>query len=134
MKITKQSKELYQQASDKLSLINQTWQKAENDTASFMICHSVKECMNDMLNCYLLMKKGKPASSKNLGDLVTQCAALDERFKQIDLRWLNCKEHDLETAGDVFCTSIQRIQICTWIANGIKKVVDDEMKILNVKS
>ena len=132
MKITKQSKALYEKANEELSLINHAWQNPGIDNLSFLFCQSVKECMYNFLSCFLLMKKGKTKITDNLGDLVNQCAEIDDRFKQIDLRWIVCKGHHFKTEADIFCTSSQQVQICTWIANGIKKLVDDEIKKTSV--
>lgn len=131
MKITKQSKQLYQQASENLTLINKTWQNMDNDSVSFIICRSVKECMGNLLSCYLMMKKGKPSRSKSIGDLVNQCAEINEQFKKIDQRWISCKSYNFTTAADVFCNSTQRVRVCTMIANGIKKIIDEELSKAN---
>ncbi len=128
MKTAQQSKELYQKANEQLSLINHAWQNPGIDNLSLLFCQGVKECMYNFLRCFLMIKKSKIKSTDNLGDLVNQCAAIDDRFKQIDLRWIVCKEHHFKTEADIFCTSTQQVQICTWIANGIKKLVDDEIK------
>ncbi len=128
MNISKQSMKLYQKASDELLMINQTLKNSELDHMSFLVCQSVKECMTDFLNCFLLIKKGERSHSKNLNDLVVECSAIDEQFKQLDLRWLSCGNHDFKKAGNVFCSSAQHTQVCIWIANGIKKVLDDEIK------
>ena len=128
MKSTKEGKELYQLANDELSLINRTLQTADNESVSFIVCRSVKECMFNFLKCYLLMKNEKPSMAFSLGDLVKECTLLDERFKQIDLRWINCKDLNIESTDDQFCSSVQQIQSCLSITRGIKKIVDEEIE------
>ena len=123
---TQRSNQLYQKACEELSLINQTWQKRNNDSVSFLVCQSIKECICNFLQSYLLMKKGKLSRSKSIAGLVNQCAEINEQFKKIDLRWISCKDCNFNTEADVFCTSTQRVQICTLIANGIKKLIDDK--------
>jgi hypothetical protein len=128
MKATEESKELYQIANDELSLINRTLESSDNESIPFIICESVKECMYNFLKCYLLMKNEKPSASFSIGALVKECATIDERFKQIDLRCINCRDINLESNDDEFCTSVEQIKACTTITNGIKKIVDEEIE------
>lgn len=133
MKITKQSTALYQKAIEELSLINQAWQRPKIDDLAFIFCQSVKECMHDLLSCFLLMKNGEFKSNDNLGNLVTQCAAIDDRFREIDLRWINCKEMNRNEDGTVFCSTPEQIKICIWIANGIRKLIDEDISKATTK-
>jgi hypothetical protein len=127
MKTTKQTQELYQQGNDYLALINKTMREAGEESTSFIVCQTVKECMYYLLHCYLLLKNGTRSSSGNLSELITQCAVLDERFGQIDVRMINCRDLNFETADDQFCMSPHHIQNCTSITNMIKKILDEEM-------
>lgn len=87
--------------------------------------------MSHFLQCYILMKKGKLSRSKSIGDLFYECAELDNRLKKFDVRWIDCKDFNLNTKSDVFCISTQRIQVCAIITNGFKKLVDQEMEKMN---
>jgi hypothetical protein len=128
MKITDQSKEMFREASEELNLIIQTWQNSEPDSVSFVVCHSVKECMEKLLKCYFLMQTGKMSKTRSLTTLLAQCADFDERLKKVDPRWVVCKDHNFKTSVGVFCDSHQQIEVCMLIANGIRNFIGDEIK------
>ena len=128
MKESKEFRQLYERASNTLAVINDSWNDSEKKSPRLLICFNVKDCMSDLLSAFLIMNKKKPAKSATLHMLIEQCAAIDERFKGIDLRWISCKDHPIEEDSAMYCTSTHHTQACTWILNGIKKVMDDSLK------
>lgn len=119
---------LYKKASNELQLINQSWEHMPDGSMSFLLCHDLKECLLNLMQCFIQLKKGKPSKSKDIAHLVSECAKIDKRFNKIDLRWFSCKEHEQSVKSDVFCYSADRVKACTWIANGIKRILDAELK------
>lgn len=128
---TSKNRQLYNKACKDLSAINQMLMKEDNDTIPFLLCHDIKSCMRDFLNFYIMIKKGKVKPIESIQKLFEEGGKLDERLKKFDTRWISCREANLEVSSGIFCTSPQNIYICAVIINGIKKLVDEELKKQN---
>lgn len=122
---------LYDKACKNLSAINQTLIKEDNDTIPFLLCHDLKSCMRDFLSCYIMIKNEMVKPVDSIQQLFAQGAKLDDRLKKFDTRWINCREADLNVSSGIFCTSPQNVHICAVIINGIKKIVDEELRKQN---
>jgi hypothetical protein len=131
--ISASSKRLYNKACKELSTINRALMQEDNITIPFLICNEIKDCMNDFLQCYLMIKKEKVRKADTLNDLFQQGAELDPRLKKFDMRWISCRDSNLKTEAGIFCDSNHHMHMCAVITNGIKKIVDEELEKLNEK-
>jgi len=131
MQPNEQFLERYGRATQDLALINRTWEKPDIADISFLFCQDVRQCLHDLLECFLLLREQPAGGTETTAELVRRCTELDARFSKLDLRWICCRDTTLETGSNVFCTSPSQTKICIWIANGVRKLVEEDLSKIN---
>lgn len=119
---------LLNEADKKLQRAEKEYNRPLEDVVELSVCLSVKEALSNYLKAFLLYYNIQPDASGAPAELLNQCISVNEKFTEIDLSPVNCKNQNPENHGR-YCLSHDKTQECFAVAKKAKEMVMDKINL-----
>lgn len=117
------------EALKELRIAEQQLSRPSEDAVVLSACLGARQSLNNMLRIYLLSQSINHSDGKSVKELLDQCIHIDKDFSNIDLSCILCKDLDEEECNGRYCLSLEMANGCVAVANQVKKLVLDKLKI-----
>lgn len=104
------------EAERKLELAKEELLKPAEDIVSFSVCKNSQFAIENFLKGVLVKNNINFTNEDTIAELYKKCVALDEKFKEIDLAAIGCKDHAIDSR---YCTEINSVSACFDTADSI---------------
>ncbi|MCY2688727.1 hypothetical protein [Salinimicrobium sp. TH3] len=105
---------LFDEAVKKLREANEELCKPEEDVVSYLVCKNSQYAIENFMIGYLLTNNLELSGNENINTLYKKCVAIDEKFREIDLRDFSCKGYRPDTRS---CSDTAKVSKCFEIAD-----------------
>jgi HEPN domain-containing protein len=95
--------------------------KPEEDVVSYAICKFSQSAINNYLRGFLLEKGITTGESETLEELYQKCLSLDEKFKHLDLHFIDCRAGELH--NDQYCSEVEIVSKCHSAADKLDSIL-----------
>jgi HEPN domain-containing protein len=110
------AKQLFKDASKKLSEANKELHRPEEDVVSYLVCKNSQYAIENYLKGFLLKNGIDTSDYGTVDSLYKQCKMINKDFEKIDLSAINCKSQNMN-AG--YCDEVSKVKTCFDIANSL---------------
>ncbi|MEZ4930744.1 MAG: hypothetical protein R2788_01275 [Saprospiraceae bacterium] len=117
-----QPQDLFAAADQMMLAADVEMNRAAEDAVTHLICHNSRQSINNYLQGFLLKRGVAPAQPVTLAGLLEQCAAIDPRFRHIDISPIHCR---FEANDGDYCLGLKAVEGCFKIARQTEKLVKE---------
>ena len=115
-----QPQALFANADQMLSAANAEMNRAAEDAVTHLICHNSRQSIFDYLRGFLIRSAVEPVEPLTISGLLEQCAAIDSRFRELDVSQIHCR---FENRDSDYCLDLKTVEDCLHIAMQTKALV-----------
>lgn len=117
------------QADDDLQRAGSELYRPQDHVVTISVCHHTQDTMKRMMSLYLQNHGITTNENASLEELYDQCYRKNPDFIRADIAHIDCKDLDATVRSDKYCFSVENVTCCTNIAQQLKAVIWDELKI-----
>lgn len=108
------AEQYFSKGSKKLHEADQELYKPGEDIVSLVICQSTKESIENYLKGFLTLRGFDIEEDQTLGDLMERCRMLDQKFHDIKIEEIDCRNAKDST---LHCEEIEKFGACYEVAD-----------------
>ena len=114
--MSSRSNAFFKEATKNLNFAKEELLKPAEDIVSFSVCKNSQFAIENYLKGFLVKNNIEFDVNANIAVLYEKCLNIDERFKNIDLNAIGCRNHAIDSR---YCTEINSISACFDVADEI---------------
>jgi hypothetical protein len=113
-------------AVENLNAAGEALYKPEEDIISYAVCKYSQNAILNYLKGFLQTKGYETHDHETIQGLYNRCKSIEPKFKQIDLRVIDCKTKEID---EEYCIEVDRVKQCHAVADNLDTVLRS-MKIV----
>jgi len=114
--MSSRSNAFFKEAAKNLDFAKEELLKPAEDIVSFSVCKNSQFAIENYLKGFLVKNNIEFDVNATIAVLYEKCLNIDERFKDIDLNAIGCKNNAIDSR---YCTEINSISACFDVADEI---------------
>lgn len=118
------TKYLIREADELLNAAREELQRAEEDVATYHVCHSARQALVNYLKAYLIDNNVAIQTPITVEKLMGQCREYNARFNLINITPIDCRTH---TDDSDYCLRVDKVGECLRIAELARGMVLSEV-------
>ncbi len=111
---------LLNSAIENLNAAGEALYKPEEDIISYAVCKYSQNAILNYLKGFLQSKGYETHDHETIQGLYNRCKSIESKFKQIDLRVIDCKTKELD---EEYCIEVDRVKKCHAVADHLDTVL-----------
>jgi HEPN domain-containing protein len=100
---------LFKKAQENLKIANEELFKPEEDVISYLVCKNSQYAIENNLKGYLTHRGFETHESETLEHLLDRCKALEPKFKNVHLNFIDCKAFKIDST---YCEDVKKVASC----------------------
>lgn len=116
------AKEIYCQANERLSQIEEELNRPEEDVMTFSVCHQTRAIIGELFKSFLSYKEVDYANAQDIEALQELCARLNPGFASLELKDMYCYPGNLD-GMEGYCMDLERVRICLGKARQLRSLL-----------
>ena len=114
--MSSRSNAFFKEATKNLNFAKEELLKPAEDIVSYSVCKNSQFAIENYFKGFLVKNDIEFDVNANISALHGKCSSVDERFKNIDLNAIGCKNHSIDSR---YCTEINSVSACFDVADEI---------------
>lgn len=103
------SSAFFKEATKKLEAAKEELFKPEEDMVSYSVCKNSQFAIENFLKGYLINHEVEIEMDETIQSLYEKCLQVNEDFKQIELKSMGCRTHQIDSR---YCSEIESVSAC----------------------
>ncbi len=121
------SNQHFNKARENLKVANDELFKPKEDVVTYLVCKNSQYAIENNLKGFLSLRGFETHNHETLQGLLKRCIALDSKFKNIDLKTIDCRAHLIDST---YCDDVNQVNSCFKTADDL----DTFLRQLNIIS
>ena len=103
--------------------------RPHEDVVVYSVCFTIRQSVSSMMTLYLLTRGARSVSSNSLAELYEQCCKYDKDFLSVKFNDIFCRNEEMKTCRDKFCSSVQTVSGCLNSAIQMKELLQKKLSL-----